>query len=156
MNPIVRAMLNRVLGQEGERAAARFLRKYRGMRILMRNYRGPAGEIDLIARDGDVLVFVEVKTRRAGIPAEAVGPARGVVGGGERGRGAAGRARPRRGGRAGGGAGAGARRRAAGGGGRGARVARPAVVDPDQRARRPLLGAKRFELAAALVESHQV
>lgn len=76
MNPIARAMLNRLLGRDGERVAARFLRKQRGMRILKRNYRGPAGEIDLIARDGDVLVFVEVKTRRAGVPAEAVGPAK--------------------------------------------------------------------------------
>ena len=42
------------------------------MRIIVRGYRGPSGEIDLIARDGDVLVFVEVKTRRRGQPAEAV------------------------------------------------------------------------------------
>ncbi len=71
MNPIARALLNRVLGRSGEREAAKFLRR-RGMRILARNYFGPAGEIDLIARDGDTLVFVEVKTRRDGVPAEAV------------------------------------------------------------------------------------
>jgi len=51
------------LGPAGEKAAARFLRKA-GYRILARNWRCPAGEIDLIAREGDTLVFVEVKTRR--------------------------------------------------------------------------------------------
>ena len=71
MNPIARAFWNRFLGDRGERAAARFLRK-RGMRILRRGYRTDHGEIDLIARDGDTLVFVEVKARRRGQPAEAV------------------------------------------------------------------------------------
>jgi len=52
------------LGPAGEKAAARFLRKA-GYRILARNWSCPAGEIDLIARDGDTLVFVEVKTRRS-------------------------------------------------------------------------------------------
>jgi len=73
MNPIARAWLNRLLGQTGEHEAAKFIRR-KGMRVLARNYRGPVGEIDLIAREGDVLVFVEVKTRRAGVPAEAVTP----------------------------------------------------------------------------------
>lgn len=50
-------------GQQGELAAARFLRK-NGYRILMRNYQTRGGEIDIVARFGDVLVFVEVKTRR--------------------------------------------------------------------------------------------
>ncbi len=51
-----------LFGSRGERLAARFLsrRKYR---ILARNYRCAVGEIDLIAVDGDMLVFVEVKTR---------------------------------------------------------------------------------------------
>jgi putative endonuclease len=71
MNSIVRAMLNRMLGDEGERAAARYLRR-RGLRIITRGYRTPRGEIDLIAREGDTLVFAEVKTRRTGAPAEAV------------------------------------------------------------------------------------
>lgn len=71
MNSIARALLNRLLGRSGEREAAKFLRR-KGMRILAKNFHGPAGEIDLIARDGDILVFVEVKTRRAGVPAEAV------------------------------------------------------------------------------------
>jgi putative endonuclease len=50
------------LGRRGEQVAERHLRK-RGLRILERNWRCWAGEIDLIARDGEVLVFVEVKTR---------------------------------------------------------------------------------------------
>ena len=52
------------LGRQGEREAARFLRR-RSLRIVERNYRCPVGEIDLIAVDGDTLVFVEVKTRRS-------------------------------------------------------------------------------------------
>ena len=70
---IVRALLNRLLGERGERAAERHLKRH-GMRILLRGYRTEQGEIDLIARDGDTLVFVEVKARRQGVPAEAVTP----------------------------------------------------------------------------------
>jgi putative endonuclease len=55
------------LGDRGENAAARFLRGL-GYRILDRNFRCPAGEIDIIARDGKTLVFVEVKTREADEP----------------------------------------------------------------------------------------
>jgi putative endonuclease len=61
----------RLLGDRGEREAARWLQQ-RGLRILARGYHTPRGEIDLIARDGDTVVFVEVKTRREGEPAEAV------------------------------------------------------------------------------------
>jgi putative endonuclease len=68
---IVRALLSRWLGHRGEREAARHLRR-QGMRILARGYRTRQGEVDLIARDGDTLVFVEVKSRRRGAPAEAV------------------------------------------------------------------------------------
>jgi len=50
------------LGTEGERAAKAFL-KAQGFRILHENYVTPLGEIDLIAQEGGVLVFVEVKTR---------------------------------------------------------------------------------------------
>ena len=50
------------LAQRGESAAARYLRQI-GYKIILRNYRSPLGEIDIIARDGDTLVFVEVKTR---------------------------------------------------------------------------------------------
>lgn len=49
-------------GRAAERAALRFLRR-RGFRILARNYRSPYGEIDLIARDGGAIVFIEVKSR---------------------------------------------------------------------------------------------
>ncbi|UCD30770.1 MAG: YraN family protein [Planctomycetota bacterium] len=52
------------LGRAGEKGAARFLRG-KGYRIVTRNYRCPCGEIDLIALDDKVVVFVEVKTRRA-------------------------------------------------------------------------------------------
>jgi putative endonuclease len=73
MTSIVRALLNRILGQRGERVAARYLRRH-GMRVLYRGYRTRLGEIDLIVRDRDTLVFVEVKSRRRGVPAEAVSP----------------------------------------------------------------------------------
>jgi putative endonuclease len=62
------------LGRRGERIAERHLRR-RGYRILERNFRAAGAEIDLVALDGDTLVFVEVKTRRTagtGEPAEAV------------------------------------------------------------------------------------
>jgi len=67
---------NRFLGNAGERAAARYLRRL-GFTIVTRQFRNSFGEIDLIAIDGNWLVFVEVKTRRnelAGRPAEAVTP----------------------------------------------------------------------------------
>ncbi len=73
MNVYVRALLRRLLGDRGEREAARWLRR-QGFRILVRGYRTRRGEIDLIARDGDTVVFIEVKTRREGEPAEAVTP----------------------------------------------------------------------------------
>jgi putative endonuclease len=53
------------LGRRGEDEAARFLRK-RGFSILEQNVRSRLGEIDLVARDGETLVFVEVKARQAG------------------------------------------------------------------------------------------
>ena len=62
------------LGDEGERLAARYLR-CQGYTILVRRYRTALGELDLVARDGACIVFVEVKTRRselAGQPHEAV------------------------------------------------------------------------------------
>ena len=71
MNPLWRAALNRLLGDAGERAAIQYLRQQK-FRIITRNYRNHAGEIDFIAREGEFLVFVEVKTRRAGQPVEAV------------------------------------------------------------------------------------
>jgi putative endonuclease len=54
------------LGTYGERVASDFLRS-KQCRILARNFRGPhKGEVDIIARDGRLLLFVEVKTRREG------------------------------------------------------------------------------------------
>jgi putative endonuclease len=50
------------LAGRGENTAARYLRQI-GYKIILRNYRSALGEIDIIARDGDTLVFVEVKTR---------------------------------------------------------------------------------------------
>ena len=61
---------------EAETLAANFLEE-RGMRIIERNYRFERGEIDIIAEDGDELVFVEVKARRSnafGEPEDAVTP----------------------------------------------------------------------------------
>ncbi|QJB56449.1 YraN family protein [Pseudodesulfovibrio sp. zrk46] len=52
-------------GDLGEDAAARFLEQ-KGFRVLERNWRFRQWELDLICRDGDTVVFVEVKTRRAG------------------------------------------------------------------------------------------
>jgi putative endonuclease len=65
------------LGRAGETAAARYL-EGRGLVILERNLRSRLGEIDLLARDGQTLVFVEVKARRgpAGDPPEAAVDAR--------------------------------------------------------------------------------
>lgn len=53
------------LGQSGEEAACVELRR-RGYAILQRRYRTRAGELDIVARDGKTLVFVEVKTRTSG------------------------------------------------------------------------------------------
>jgi len=49
-------------GELGERAAKRQLKR-QGLKYLIRNFRSKRGEIDLVFRDGDCLVFVEVKTR---------------------------------------------------------------------------------------------
>lgn len=54
------------VGGWGEKKAAEFLQREKGFRILERNWRSGKEEIDLIAYDGEVLVFVEVKTRKAG------------------------------------------------------------------------------------------
>jgi putative endonuclease len=66
------------LGRWGEAQAARFLKK-QGLRVLERNVELPAGEIDLVARDGDALVIVEVKTRAEadfGGPLAAINPSK--------------------------------------------------------------------------------
>ncbi len=67
-------MNNRALGKTGEDAAAEYLCS-KGYSIAERNYRTRQGECDIIAYDGEVLVFAEVKTRcsdRLGLPCEAV------------------------------------------------------------------------------------
>jgi putative endonuclease len=66
------------LGCYGERVAVRALTDA-GLLVLDRNWRCRDGELDVVARDGDALVFCEVKTRRGtgfGSPAEAVTPAK--------------------------------------------------------------------------------
>ena len=55
----------RLFGRTAESEAERFLRR-KGYRIVERNLRTVFGELDLVARQGDVLVFVEVKARRTG------------------------------------------------------------------------------------------
>ena len=56
-------LLKREIGDIGENAASKYLKK-NGYKILERNYRKTFGEIDIIAEKEDVLVFVEVKTRK--------------------------------------------------------------------------------------------
>ena len=61
-------------GMEGEERAVHALKKKR-YKIIERNFRTPAGEIDIVARDGECLVFVEVRTRGSidfGTPQETV------------------------------------------------------------------------------------
>lgn len=63
-----------ILGSTGESLASEYLTS-RGFKIVLRNYRCKFGEIDIIAKDADTLVFIEVKTRsssRFGSPASAV------------------------------------------------------------------------------------
>ncbi|WP_298859358.1 YraN family protein [uncultured Gimesia sp.] len=64
----------KLLGDKGERAAVRFLKR-QGYSILARQYRTDLGEIDIIALDRETVVFIEVKTRQSdfkGQPYEAV------------------------------------------------------------------------------------
>ena len=68
---------HRARGTSGEKAACRFLRQ-NGYKVLYRNFKGRSGgEIDIVCRDHDTLVFVEVKTRGSeqfGRPFEAIRP----------------------------------------------------------------------------------
>lgn len=67
-------MRRKALGTFGERVAEKYLQKI-GYRILEKNFTCPLGEIDLIAEDAGVLVFIEVRTRstkRFGTPAESI------------------------------------------------------------------------------------
>ena len=66
------------LGAQGEEQAARWYRRH-GYVVVARNWRSRHGEIDLICRQGSLVVVAEVKTRRSdayGHPAEAVTPAK--------------------------------------------------------------------------------
>jgi putative endonuclease len=70
---------NAGVGAYGERLAAQLLVD-EGMVLVDRNWRCDRGEIDLVLRDGDVLVFAEVKTRTSaayGHPLEAISPTKG-------------------------------------------------------------------------------
>lgn len=73
------AQSTRAQGSEAEQIAAEYLQQ-RGFRIIRQNFHfGRTGEIDIIAEDGETLVFVEVKARRNnayGTPEEAVTPAK--------------------------------------------------------------------------------
>jgi putative endonuclease len=67
-------MHNQQTARAGEQIAARYLMQ-NGCTILQRNWRCPFGEVDIIAQEGDVMVFVEVKARhqiRYALPREAV------------------------------------------------------------------------------------
>jgi len=70
----MKARTPKELGRLGEDLAARYLQG-QGYEILQRNYRCQAGEIDIVARDGSWLVFVEVRTRTGhyfGTPEESI------------------------------------------------------------------------------------
>ena len=64
----------KLLGLVGEKQAVKFL-KSKKYKILETNYKRPTGEIDVIAKDGEYTVFIEVKTRTSdafGVPSQAV------------------------------------------------------------------------------------
>jgi putative endonuclease len=70
--------VTRLLGADAERAACRHLKR-RGLSVVARNYRALRGELDIICRDGEAWVFVEVKARssdRFGGPEWAVPPSK--------------------------------------------------------------------------------
>lgn len=67
-------MNTRKIGTAGETLAEKYLKK-QGYKILQKNFVAPHGEIDIVAKDGDYIVFVEVKRRKStafGLPCEAV------------------------------------------------------------------------------------
>ena len=73
-------MKRRDTGIRGEKLAQGFLKK-RGYRILETNYRCPEGEIDIVAKDKDFLVFIEVRTKTSlefGSPEESITPTKQV------------------------------------------------------------------------------
>lgn len=69
-------MNNRILGISGETLAVEYL-KEKGYIVLQRNYTCPVGEIDIVCKKDDMIIFVEVKARETlkfGYPREAVTP----------------------------------------------------------------------------------
>ena len=69
-------MLNQTLGRKGEAQAVLFLQKL-GFKIIEKNFKKPQGDIDIVALDGQTLVFIEVKTRSShayGSPLESITP----------------------------------------------------------------------------------
>lgn len=73
---MIRLMSTIGVGNKGEDLACQYLKK-EGYKILERNYRIRGGEIDIVAKDKNYLVFVEVKTRYTldfGLPVEAMTP----------------------------------------------------------------------------------
>lgn len=56
--------IHQKFGEKGESQAVRYLKK-NGYKILEQNYRTPLGEIDIIAKEKDTIVFVEVKSRKS-------------------------------------------------------------------------------------------
>ncbi len=77
LNPATETVQRDAMGDRGENLAARHLQS-RGYKIIARNFRCELGEIDIVARDGRTLVFVEVKTRAYDDPApeDQVNPAK--------------------------------------------------------------------------------
>ena len=67
-------MYRKNLGKTGESLACEYLRANK-IKVLHKNYKNKIGEIDIIAKEGDTVAFIEVKTRSSyifGTPAEAV------------------------------------------------------------------------------------
>ena len=67
-------MHNKKVGADGEKKARKYLKR-NGWKIVEKNFKNPFGEVDIIAKKGGVLAFIEVKTRLTdifGTPSEAV------------------------------------------------------------------------------------
>lgn len=65
---------NKKLGKRGEKQAQKYLKRH-GWKILEKNWKNPFGEVDIVARKGEIVAFIEVKTRLSdefGAPNEAV------------------------------------------------------------------------------------